>query len=187
MDAVIDAYFPVVDALGDEIEAVEETILADGSKNVAQRLHHLRGDLSELRRAIRPLRDALNHLMPDPHELFHERTQLYLRDCYDHTVQLIDLLDTYREMCTDLRDFHLSAVNQRMNEVMKFLTIIATIFIPLSFITGVYGMNFNTSQPGNMPELNLPFGYAIVWAVMLSVALGLIGFIWRKGRLQPTE
>ncbi len=183
IDAVIDSYFPIVDEYGEVIEDLDEQISTGTPTHFMSRLHDLRGDLMNLRRAIRPLRDALVHLMPDPHSLFTAQTQFYLRDCYDHTVQLMDLLDTYREMGSDLREYYMSTVSNRMNEVMKVLTIIATIFIPLSFIAGVYGMNFNPRRPGNMPELNWPYGYVYAWLVMIAVASGLIYFIWRRGWL----
>jgi magnesium transporter len=183
IDAVVDAYFPVVDEYGERIEQLDEQISSGHSHHLMQALHGVRADLMALRRAIRPTRDALLLLMPDPHSLIGDDTQFYLRDCYDHTVQLTDLLDTYRELCADLRDYYMSAVNNRMNEIMKVLTVIATIFIPLSFITGLYGMNFNTQLPGNMPELNWPYGYGFALLLMAGVALGLIAFIWRQGWL----
>lgn len=187
IDAVIDAYFPVVDEYGDRIERLDELLSTGHPPHLMDALHNVRTDLMTLRRAIRPLRDALVLLMPDPHSLISDETQFHLRDCYDHTVQLMDLLDTYRELCADLRDYYMSTVNNRMNEIMKVLTIIATIFIPLSFIAGIYGMNFNTSQPGNMPELNWPYGYLFALLIMGAVGLGLLGFIWRKGWLSRSE
>jgi magnesium transporter len=187
IDAVVDSYFPVVDDYGERMESLEERISAGHWPHAITVLHDLRSDLMLLRRAIRPLRDALVHLMPDPHSLISEETQFYLRDCYDHTVQLIDLLDTYREMCSDLRDFHVLAVSNRTNEIMKVLTIMATIFIPLNFIVSLYGMNFNTSFPWNMPELNWPFGYPAVLILMLSVAFGLLYFFWSKGWLGDSQ
>jgi magnesium transporter len=183
IDAVVDAYFPVVDHYGDLLESLDELVIAGRSPPVVRSLHEIRGDLMVLRHAIRPLRDALVTLMPDPHSLIAAETQIYFRDCYDHTVQLIDLLDTYRDLCSDLRDFFLSMVSNRMNEVMKFLTIISTIFIPLGFIAGVYGMNFNTRLAGNMPELNWPYGYVLVLTLMAAVAGGLLIVFWRKGWL----
>jgi magnesium transporter len=183
IDAIVDAYFPVVDDCGERLEELDEQMSAGHSHDAMAVLHHLRGELMLLRRAIRPLRDELVNLMPDPNALIRPETQFYLRDCYDHTVQLIDLLDTYRELCSDLRDFHLSAVSNRMNEIMKVLTIIATLFMPLSFIAGVYGMNFNTALPGNMPELNWPYGYVLSLGLMLLVAGGMVAFFWRRGWL----
>ncbi len=181
IDTVIDAYFPIVDAHGEQMERLEASVENGHSGNFMGDVHTVRGDLVTLRRAVRPLRDALVLFVSDSHSLVNKETQYYFRDCYDHSVQLIDLLDNYREMCSDLRDFYLSIVNQRMNEVMKVLTIIGTIFIPLSFIAGLYGMNFNTSLPGNMPELNLPYGYLMALSFMAVVAAGLIGFVYRKG------
>ncbi len=187
IDAVVDSYFPIVDEYGERMEALEERISAGHWPHAISVLHDLRGDLMLLRRAIRPLRDALVHLMPDPHSLISEETQFYLRDCYDHTVQLIDLLDTYRELCSDLRDFHVLAVSNRTNEIMKVLTIMATIFIPLNFIVSLYGMNFNTDFTWNMPELNWPFGYPAVLLLILGVAFGLLYFFWRKGWLGDSQ
>jgi magnesium transporter len=183
LDAIIDGYFPIIDDSGDRLEALDQKIGQPHSARAMEELHVLRGDLMVLRRGIRPLRDALVKLMPDPTSLITEETQFHLRDCYDHTIQLIDLLDTYRDMCADLRDFYVSANSARMNEVVKVLTIISTIFIPLSFIASVYGMNFNTAMPGNMPELNWPYGYVLTLAVMGAVGAGLLAFIWRKGWL----
>ncbi len=187
IDAVIDGYFPVVDSYGERMEHLDERITAGHAVNTMEVIHNLRSDLMVLRRAIRPLRDALNHLKPDDHSIFSQETHLYLRDCYDHTIQLIDLLDTYRELCANLRDYHMSIVSNRMNEVMKVLTITGTIFIPLTFIAGIYGMNFNTELPGNMPELNMPYGYVWAWLAMLATGAGLLTFIWHKGWLTSPE
>jgi magnesium transporter len=184
IDAVIDAYFPVVDGYGERLERLDEELTVGNSPRLMEALHEIRGHLMALRRAIRPLRDSLILLMPDPNSLITEETQFHLRDCYDHTIQLIDLLDTYRELCSDLRDFYMSAINNRMNEIMKVLTIIATIFMPLGFIAGVYGMNFNTRLPGNMPELNWPYGYVFALMLMGVVGAGLLVFIWRRGWLR---
>lgn len=183
VDAVIDGYFPVVDAYGERMEQLDEQ-LSNGARrtgNYMQRIHHLRGDLMALRRAIRPLRDALVSLKPESTGLITAETSVYLRDCYDHTIQLVDLLDTYREMCSNLRDYQMSMISNRMNEVMKVLTIIGTIFIPLGFIAGLYGMNFDTKYPANMPELAWPYGYPFAVGLMSVVALGMLTFFWRKG------
>ncbi len=187
IDAVVDMYFPIVDVYGERMERLDE-LLSDGhSANFMGILHNLRGDLMLLRRAIRPLRDELTKLVRDSHPLIGAETQVYLRDCFDHAYQLIDLLDNYREMCSDLRDYYLSIVNNRMNEVMKVLTITGTIFIPLSFIAGLYGMNFNTELPGNMPELDWPYGYVFAVLLMAIVAGGLLLFVWNKGWLSSNE
>lgn len=187
IDAVVDAYFPIVDVYGERMERLDELLSEGHPGNFMGVLHHTRGDLMFLRRAIRPLRDELMQLVRDSHRLITDETIIYLRDCYDHGYQLIDLLDNYREMCSDLRDYYLSIVNNRMNEVMKVLTITGTIFIPLSFIVGLYGMNFNQDLPGNMPELDLPYGYVYALLLMLAIASGLIYFVWSKGWLSNTE
>lgn len=187
IDTTIDAYFPIVDEYGERMERLDEELSIGHTTHFMDQLHDVRGDLMLLRRAVRPLRDALIALTPDPYSLITESTQFYIRDCFDHTIQLLDLLDTYREMCSDLRDYYMSSVNTRMNEIMKVLTIIATIFIPLSFIAGVYGMNFNTNLPGNMPELNVPYGYVGALVLMTAVALGLVYYVWRRGWLDTSE
>ena len=181
IDSVIDSYFPLVDEFGEEIEKVDEQLSAGERINYMEKIHDLRGDLMTLRRSIRPLRDALISIKPSHAELFSDETRIYLRDCYDHANQLVDLLDNFRELCSHLRDYHMSIVSNRMNEVMKVLTITGTLFIPLSFITGLYGMNFDTELPGNMPLLKIPFGYVFALGLMLTVACGMLVFIWRKG------
>ena len=181
IDAVIDSYFPVVERFADHLEQLEDQVAMRQSPEVIDRIHEIRNDLLLLRRSVRPHRDALNELVRDEHPLIHAETRIFLRDCYDHTIQLIDLLEVYREMCSDLRDYYLSIVSNRLNEVMKVLTMIATIFIPLGFMAGVYGMNFNTNLPGNMPELNVPYGYLGVITTMSLIAAGMLVFFWRSG------
>jgi magnesium transporter len=186
IDAVIDSYFPVLDQFADHLEDLEDEVAVRQSPEVIERIHGLRNDLLLLRRSVRPHQDTMNELVRDEHPLISAETRFFFRDCYDHTVQLIDLLEVYREMCADLRDFYLSIVSNRMNEIMKVLTIIATIFIPLGFVAGVYGMNFNTQLAGNMPELNLPYGYLGALAVMMCVALGMLIYFWRSGWIGPS-
>jgi len=181
IDAVIDGYFPVVDEFGERMEQLDDQLSRGESGNYMERIHHLRGDLMALRRAIRPLRDALISLKPETTALITSETRVYLRDCYDHTIQLVDLLDTYREMCSNLRDYQMTIISNRMNEVMKVLTIIGTIFIPLGFVAGLYGMNFDTKYPANMPELAWPYGYPFAISLMAVMAFGMLTFFWRKG------
>ncbi len=181
IDAVIDSYFPVVEQFADQLDDLEDRVAERQGVDVIDRIHEIRNDLLLLRRSIRPHRDALNELVRDEHPLVSDETRIFLRDSYDHTVQLIDLLEVYRETCADLRDYYLSIVSNRMNQVMKVLTIIATTFMPLSFIAGLYGMNFNTQLPGNMPELNWPYGYVVALGLMVSAALGMLAFFWRCG------
>jgi magnesium transporter len=186
IDAVIDSYFPIVDKYADQLDDLEDEVTIHQNPEVVARLHDLRNDLLTLRRNVRPHRDALNLLVRDQHPLIADETRVFLRDTYDHTIQLIELLEVYREMCSDLRDYYASIVSNRMNEIMKVLTIIATLFIPLSFIAGLYGMNFNTKEPGNMPELNLPYGYVGALIGMTLMACGMLGFFWRKGWIGST-
>jgi magnesium transporter len=181
LDAIIDSYFPLVEHYGDRLDALEMEMTANAAAAISNRIHDVRSDLLLLRRCVRPHREALNMLVRDPHPLIADETRIFLRDCYDHTIQLIDLLEVYRETCVDLRDFHISLVSNRMNEIMKVLTVIATIFMPLSFITGLYGMNFDTRLPGNMPELGLPYGYVLALGGMAAVAIGFFLYFYRKG------
>ena len=185
LDAVIDAYFPVLEKYGERLEALDDQITTDEGTETLQDFHQLRGELLFLRRAIWPHREAMAALSREVSRLITLETRVHLRDCYDHTIQLIDFLETNRDLCSDLRDYYLSKVSNRMNEIMKVLTIIATIFIPLTFITGLYGMNFDTHvSPYNMPELRMRFGYPFVWGVMISVVIGLVLFFQRRGWLK---
>lgn len=186
IDAVVDAYFPVLEAIGNHLDELDDR--AAGSKGAPAfgELHGVKRELLMLRRAVWPLRDAINALRSEVTPLVTEQTRVYFRDCHDHSIQLIDLLESYRDICSDLRDFYLSSISNRMNEVMKTLTVIATIFIPLSFIAGVYGMNFDTRSPWNMPELHWRFGYPLVLGVMVTVAGGMLLWFRRRGWLRPT-
>lgn len=182
LDAVVDGYFPVVESYGERLDELEDEVVSSPTRATIAWAHQVKRDLRSLRRAIWPLREAINALARDPHELIDAETRVYLRDCYDHTVQIIDIVETYRELDADLTDLYLSSLSNRLNEVMKVLTIIATIFMPLSFIASVYGMNFNTQiSPWNMPELNWYYGYPFVWAVMIAAAAGMYGFFrWMR-------
>jgi len=147
-----------------------------------EKIHKIKRDLLTLRRSIWPQRDAINSLIRDGSDLISDEVRVYLRDCYDHAVQVLDMVETYRELASSLMDVYLSSVSNRMNEVMKFLTIVSTIFIPLTFIAGVYGMNFNTEKsPFNLPELNWYWGYPLCWTVMVTIAAILVVFFKRKG------
>lgn len=182
LDAVIDGYFPILEAYGERVEELEDTALAAPTEDLAPRIHAVRRDLLAVRRAIWPQREMINELVRDEHPLITETTRVFLRDCYDHTIQLVDMTETYREVASGLFDLHLSSVSNRMNEIMKVLTIIATIFIPLGFIAGVYGMNFDPARsPLNMPELGWYWGYPFALAVMGAVAVGLLVLFWRFG------
>jgi magnesium transporter len=184
LDAVIDAYFPVVESFAERLDKLEDRVTMRPSRGAIAEIHAAKHSLRLLRRILWPLREAVNSLIRDPSPLMDDDTRVHLRDCYDHLVQIIDLLETYRELCSDLTDLYLSSLSNRMNEVMKVLTIIATIFMPLSFITGLYGMNFHTgTSPWNMPELNWRFGYFYALGLMSLTALAMLWYFRRKGWL----
>jgi magnesium transporter len=184
LDAVIDGYFPVLDAYTGRLESLDEQILGRSPREAMLAIHDLRAELLMLRRAIWPHREALNALARDPNPLIGDETRLYLRDCLDHVVTIIDLVETYREMCSDLRDYFLSAAGQRTNEIMRLLTVIATVFMPLTFIAGVYGMNFDPdASPWNMPELRWAYGYPFALGLMAATTLALLSYFLRKGWL----
>lgn len=175
LDAVVDAYFPVVEDADARLEVIEEGVLAGrADAQIVPELHAVRRCLLTLRRAIWPLREATSALVRGEAKHFSPEVWPYLRDVNDHVVQLLDLLENYREMSSSLMDLHLSMVNHRLNEVMKLLTVISTIFIPLSFLVGVYGMNFEW-----MPELKWKLGYPMVWAVIFTVAVTML-LVFRK-------
>jgi magnesium transporter len=184
LDAVIDGYFPLLEEIGERLESLESDILERPVKRSFQQVHDLKRELLSLRRAVWPLREAVNEMVRDPSDRISDETRLHLRDCYDHTVRVIDFVETYRELGSDLMDLYLSSVSQRMTEVMKVLTIIATIFIPLTFISSIYGMNFNTqASPWNMPELNWYYGYPLALLAMAVVGAAFLVSFWHRGWL----
>ncbi len=175
LDAVVDHYFLVLESLGERTEDLEDEVLDDPQREVVQRIHQLKRELIVLRRGVWPLREALSLLQRGEHPLIAESTLPYLRDVYDHCIQVIDTIETFRDMVSGLLDVYLSSVSNRMNEVMKVLTIIATIFIPLSFVAGVYGMNFDV-----MPELHWRWGYYACLGLCALIAGGMMWFFRRK-------
>jgi magnesium transporter len=182
LDAIIDGFFPVLESYGEALEELEDEVVENPNRQSLEKIHRIKRELLALRRAIWPQRDAINSLIRDCHHLFSDEARVYLRDCYDHTVQVIDMVETYREVASSLMDVYVSSVGNRMNEVMKFLTIVSTIFIPLTFIAGVYGMNFNPEKsPFNMPELGWYWGYPACLAVMATIAIALILYFKHKG------
>jgi magnesium transporter len=167
---------------GERIEELEDEVVVRPTRRTLEKIYKIRRELLTLRRAIWPQRDAINTLIRDGSDLISPEVRIYLRDCYDHTVQVMDMVETYRELSSGLMDVYLSSVGNKMNEIMKLLTVISTIFIPLTFVVGVYGMNFNTEKsPLNMPELNWYFGYPLCWALMVTIASSLVYFFWRRG------
>ncbi len=182
IDAVVDGYFPVLDAFGEDLEALEDRVI-DGDEHVLEHIQHARRDVITLRRALWPLRDALYALGREGLVLSTE-TRLYMRDTTDHLLRVIELAEAYRETVASLMELYLSTMSQRMNETMRVLAVISTIFIPLTFIAGLYGMNFDREVSDlNMPELGSPVGYPVVIGVMVTIGLGLLVFFWRRGWL----
>lgn len=182
IDLIIDTYFPVLEHLAEELETLDESVSYGDPRRVVQQIHELRRELLYLRRTLWPHRDALQAVTRDHHPLLSPSTLVHLRDCWDHVVALVDLTETYRELCADLRDYCASAISNRMNEIMKWLTLIATIFIPLSFIAGIYGMNFDpAASPWNMPELRWRLGYPMALALMALVAGVMMWSFYRRG------
>ena len=187
LDTVVDSYFPLVESFDLRLETLEDNIVVHPERTSIAQIHHIKRDLLFLRRAVWPLREAVNVLLRDNSALIHEDTRLYLRDCYDHVIRIIELTELYRELGSGLMELHLTVVSNRMNEIIKVLTIISTIFMPLSFIAGVYGMNFNTGiSPLNMPELNWYWGYPFALAVMTLVALAFLLYFRRLGWFNPS-
>lgn len=183
IDAVVDGFYPVIEALGDRLEELEDYVLMVPTTSSLAWIHSLRADLLILRRVIWPLREVVDQLLTDSELFLMDRSaRPYLRDCYDHVFHLIDVYETCRDASSSLMEAYNSAVSVRSGDVMKVLTIIATIFIPLTFISGLYGMNFNTARsPLNMPELNWYWGYPFALGLMLAITVGLLAYFWRKG------
>lgn len=172
LDGIVDGYFPILESYGERLEAIEERVIERPDPRVLGEIYRMKRDLMTFRRAAWPLRDVLNHLLRDGHARLSPALAPYLRDAADHVAQVVDVVESYRELVGSFVDVYLSSVSNRTNEVMRVLTVISTIFIPLTFLAGVYGMNFDRGVPGNMPELGWPFGYVGFWAV--SVALGIV-------------
>lgn len=181
LDTIIDGFFPVLEEYGERLEDLEDEVIAKPTYQTLEKIYTVRRELLTLRRAIWPQRDTINALIRDGSPLISDDVRIYLRDCYDHSLQVLDMVETYRELASSLMDVYLSSVSNRMNEIMKLLTVISSIFIPLTFIAGVYGMNFNPEVVGNMPELNMPYAYWICWAVMGVIGGAMVTFFWRRG------
>jgi len=171
MDAVVDQYFMAVELIGDHIEDIDDRILTEPRPEDVQEIHRLKRDMLSLRKAVWPLREEIGALEKSDSPLISEGTRLFLRDLYDHTIQVIDMVETFRDIIAGVHDTYLSTISNRMNEIMKMLTIVATVFIPLTFIAGVYGMNFEY-----MPELKWRLGYYVIWGVMGCIGLGMLAY-----------
>jgi len=175
LDTIVDNYFIIMESIGDELEDLEDELVKNPTQDTLQKLYRIKQNMLLLRKSVWPLREAISKFQRLEHKLIGETTKLYLRDVYDHTIQVIDNIETYRDMTTGMIDIYLSSISQKLNETMKVLTIIATIFIPLTFITGLYGMNFEF-----MPELTWKYGYFAALFVMLSVAVTMMTYFKRK-------
>jgi len=175
MDIIVDNYFIILERLGEEIESMEEELLANPTTETLQKIHRLKREMILLRKSIWPLRELVSGLERTESPLIQESTDVYLRDVYDHTIQVIDTVETFRDMISGMLDIYLSSISNKMNEVMKVLTIIATIFIPLTFLAGVYGMNFRY-----MPELEWHGGYFVVLLVMAAVGMSMVIYFRKK-------
>ncbi|MBX2955092.1 MAG: magnesium/cobalt transporter CorA [Cyclobacteriaceae bacterium] len=171
IDIIVDNYYNVLDAIGEQIEEIEESLHNEHSEHTFQRIQNLKKELIYLRKAVYPLRDALSTLLKDKNELIEEENERFFDDIYDHVVHLLDSLDTYKDLTSSLMDIHINTQNNQLNKVIKVLTIISTIFIPLTFIVGVYGMNFR-----NMPEIDWEYGYPFTWAIMILMTLGMLSY-----------
>lgn len=176
LDTIIDAYYPVVEGMLDQIEQLEERVLIEASPDNLRRLNGVKGQLLALRRSVVPQREAINALIRDENELVSQNVRMFLRDTYDHIVQTSDAVETARELVNGLMNTYLSVAGNRMNEVMKILTIVSSIFVPLTFMAGIYGMNFEY-----MPELRLKWAYPLLLVAMGLAASGMIVYFSRKG------
>lgn len=175
MDAVVDCYFTCIEKIGDKVEVIEEDIINDTDKKSLLELYHLKREMIYLRKQVWPLRDLINNMIRSETNLINPSTDIYLRDLSDHVTRIIDTVETYRDLLSGIMDIYLSTNANRMNEVMKVLTIMSSIFIPVTFIVGVYGMNFE-----NMPELKTQNGYYLVWGIMLAIIVGLLFYFKKK-------
>ncbi len=175
IDSIVDSYFHILEKVGDQLAILEEDLLRDPDQSTLGRIHHYKRQLMLLRKSVWPLREVISELYKEESPFIKEDTQVFLRDLYDHTIQVLDTVEIFRDTVSGLQDLYMSAVSNKMNEIMKVLTIMASIFIPLTFIAGIYGMNFEY-----IPELKLHWGYFGVWGVMLTCVAGMLFYFKRK-------
>lgn len=178
VDAIVDSHFFILEKIGDEIEQLEDELLLDPSPESLNQIHRLRREMILLRKSVWPLRELVSELGREETTMVSRETAVFLRDVYDHTIQVIDTVETFRDLLSGMLDLYMSTVSNRMNEIMKVLTLIATIFIPLTFIAGVYGMNFEY-----MPELSWKWAYPAVWGIMIGVGVALVFFFKKRNWL----
>ncbi|HEY5674822.1 MAG TPA: magnesium/cobalt transporter CorA [Malonomonas sp.] len=175
IDSIVDSYFHILEKIGEHLETLETELINQPSEGILQQIHRLKGQLAFLRKAAWPMRELTNSLLNDEWPLIQDSTRMYLRDLHDHSVQILDTLETFNNTASSLIDLYMTRVSLRMNEVMQVLTIMAAIFIPLTFIAGIYGMNFE-----QMPELKWRYGYPMVWGLMIACLVGMLWFFKRK-------
>lgn len=175
IDAIVDHYFIILEKLGERIESLEEALVTQPTTGTLKEIHSLKREMIFLRKAVWPLREVISGLTRGESPLIQESTRIYLRDVYDHTIQVIDTIETFRDMVSGMLDIYLSSVSNRLNAVMKVLTIIATVFMPLTFLAGVYGMNFK-----HMPELEWSWSYPALWLVMIVIGVVMLVYFRKK-------
>jgi magnesium transporter len=175
LDTVVDHYYAVLEKLGEQIESIEDTVIGDPSPDLLGTIHSLKREMLYVRKAVWPLREVVNTLERGESKLINKATHVFLRDVYDHTIQVIDAVESFRDIISSMQDLYLSSISNRMNEVMKVLTVIATIFVPLTFVAGIYGMNFEF-----MPELKWRWSYLFFWVVVVCIGGGMLHFFWKK-------
>lgn len=180
LDATVDSAFPILEVLGDGLEDLETALMERPTRETLKKLYEVKRLLLQVRRVIWPHREIFAGLMRDDSGLVRTETQVFLRDCYDHTTQLIDMIESFRDLAAGLMDVYLSSVGVRTNEIMRVLTLVSTFFIPMTFLAGVYGMNFDTDSRFNMPELHWKFGYLYFWGICVCIGLGMYLFFRRK-------
>jgi magnesium transporter len=178
IDAIVDHCFPLLEHYGDRLEAIEEQVLASPTHELQQEIHRTKRELLLLRRALWPMREVVQRLAREPHECFSDNARTYMRDVYDHAVQIIDIIETYREVATAVTEAHMTAMSLRMNEIIKVLTVMGTIFMPLSFLASVYGMNFR-----HFPELEWSWSYPLFWGVCIAATAWMLIWFRRRGWL----
>ena len=179
IDVMITGFFPVLEDYGERLEELEHEVVLSPNRYTLERIYEMKRELLMLRRSIWPQRDAIDRLMREDSDLITNEVRVCLRDCYNHAVQVVDMVETYRELASSLMEVYLSSMSNHMNENMRFLTVFSTIFLPLTFIVGVYGMNFKS-----MPELEWHWGYPLLWLIMLSIAGCMLFYFYRKGWLK---
>ncbi len=175
IDIIIDNYYIVLDSIGERIEIIEDSFAHQSTENTFQRIQRLKKELIYLRKAVYPLRDAISKVLKDESGFIDDENTRYYSDIYDHVIHLTDSIDTYKDLTSSLIDIHINTQNNQLNKVIRVLTVISTIFIPLTFIVGVYGMNFDY-----MPELRWTYGYGLIWIIMLTLAFGMLGYFKAK-------